>query len=85
MQRTVKSTKFTYAVNELHENGEISTKLENIEIAEKDQKKALKQAFKKVGTFAPLKVETTEALYILDDEIFFKYAVKAETTVQEQQ
>lgn len=34
----------------------------------------MKKAFKEVGVFKPLKVETVERLYQLDDEIFFKYA-----------
>ncbi len=78
MQRTVKATKFTYAVNEINEKGELTAKIATVEVPETDPKKALKKAFKEVGTFAPLKTETTETLYILDDEIFFKYAVKAE-------
>jgi hypothetical protein len=77
MQRTVKATKFTYAKTELI-NGELVSELATIEVPETDHKKALKKAFKEVGTFAPLKTETTENLYILDDEIFFRYAVKAE-------
>lgn len=79
MQRTVKSTKFTYAVNTINEKGEITATLATVEIAETDTKKALKKAFKLVGTpFTPLKTETVETLYKLDDEIFFKYAVKVE-------
>ena len=78
MQRTVKATKFTYAVNEINEKGELTAKIATVEVPETDNKKALKKAFKEVGPFTPLKVETTETLYILDDEIFFKYAVKAE-------
>lgn len=78
MQRTVKATKFTYAKTTINEDGQISAELATIEVPETDHKKALKKAFKEVGTFAPLKTETTETLYILDDDIFFKYAVKAE-------
>lgn len=78
MQRTVKNTVFTYAVNEIDKDGKISARIEKIEIPETDEKKALKMAFKKVGFFAPLKVEVNEKLYILDDEIFFKYATVAE-------
>lgn len=81
MQRTVKATKFAYAVNELHENGEISTRIETVEVPETDVKKALKRAFKEVGPFSPLKTEITESLYVLDDEIFFKYATKVDTKV----
>lgn len=78
MQRTVKATKFTYAVTEVNEKGELTAKLAYVEVPETDEKKALRKAFKKVGTFAPIKTEITETLYLLDDEIFFKYAVKAE-------
>lgn len=78
MQRTVKMTKFTYAVNELNEKGELTAKLATVEVAETNVKKALKKAFAKVGVFAPLKTETTEALYKLDDEVFFKYATRVE-------
>ena len=78
MQRTVKSTVFTYAVNEIDSEGKILARIEKIEIPETDEKRALKMAFKRVGFFAPLKTEVNEKLYILDDEIFFKYATVAE-------
>ena len=78
MQRTVKSTRFTYVVNELNTNNEISSRLETITIHESDPKKALKKAVKEIGYFAPLKTEQISTLYILDDEIFFKYARVAE-------
>lgn len=78
MQRTVKMTKFTYAVNELSEKGELTARLETIEVAETDPRKALKKAFKEVGAFTPLKTETSEKLYKLDDDIFFKYAIVVE-------
>ena len=77
MQRTVKSTKFTYAVNELVD-GKLSSKIATVEVPETDTKKALKSAFKKVGPFAPLETEIIEALYVLDDETFFKFAKKKE-------
>lgn len=78
MQRTVKATKFTYAVNELLENGTLAGRIETVEVPETDEKKALKKAFKKVGPFTPLATEITETLYVLDDDIFFKYAQKVE-------
>lgn len=65
-------------MNELKENGELVAKLATVEVAETNTKKALKKAFAKVGMFAPLKTETTEALYKLDDDIFFQYATKVE-------
>ncbi len=80
MQRTVKQTRYTYAKTELNENNELFATLETVTVNETEPKKALKMAFAQVGTFAPLKVETTETLYKLDDEIFFKYAVPVDNT-----
>ena len=76
MQRTVYSTKIIYAKNEINEKGEIVAKLAEITIHETDEKKALKSAVKKIGLFQPLKIEKVSALYVLDDETFFKYAKK---------
>lgn len=78
MQRTVKGTKFTYVHNAISEDGSITCEVRTVEVPETDPKKALKKAFKEVGTFAPLKTETTETLWVLDDETFFKYAHKVE-------
>ena len=84
MQRTVYSTKFTYVENTIEENGEITAKVQTVTIHETDEKKALKKAFKEVGSFAPLKTEKVSELYVLDDEIFFKYAtVKTDATEKE--
>lgn len=74
MQRTVHGTKFTYVDFEIDEQGNIAHQLKEITINETDEKKALKQAHKIAGTFKPVKVEKVSALYVLDDEIFFKYA-----------
>lgn len=74
MQRTVKTTIFTYAKTTLNEKGEVQAELAKIEVAESDEKKALRKAVKQIGLFAPLKTETKETLYKLDDDIFFKYA-----------
>lgn len=79
MQRTVYSTKITYAKNEINENGNLVASLDEITVHETDEKKALKMAVKKVGMFQPLKVEKVSALYVLDDDIFFKYAKKMTT------
>ena len=73
MQRTVKFTKFTYAVNTI-EGDKVNTEIKTVEIPETNEKRALKKAHKQVGAFVPLKTETTEKLYVLDDEVFFKYA-----------
>lgn len=74
MQRTVYGTKFTYVDFDIDENGNVAHQVKQITINETDEKKALKKAHKQVGTFKPVKVEKVSALYILDDEIFFKYA-----------
>lgn len=84
MQRTVYSTKFTYAHTTINEDNTLTTELKTITVHETDEKKALKKAFKEVGNFAPLKTEKVSALYVLDDDIFFKYAkVKADATEKE--
>lgn len=77
MQRTVKGTRFTYA-NVTIENGNVNTELKTIDIPETDEKRAYKKAVKELGkNFTPIKTETTETLWLLEDEIFFKYAHKA--------
>ena len=78
MQRTIKGTRFTYAKNEINEKGQLSATLATIDVMETDNKRALKKAFKEVGTFAPLKTETFEKLFVLDDDIFFQYAKEVE-------
>lgn len=79
MQRTVNGLKYTYAHTTLNEIGELNTEIKSVVVQETNEKKALKKAFKMVGTFAPLKVEPVSQLYVLDDEIFFKYAVPVDT------
>ena len=74
MQRTVYGKRFTYAKNTINEKGELTAELATIEIPEKDEKRAYKMASKQIGNFAPLKVEDYSKLYVLDDDIFFKYA-----------
>lgn len=81
MQRTVYSTKFTFAKTELV-NGELTATLATITVHETDEKRALKKAFKEIGTFAPLKTEKVSALYVLDDDIFFKYAKRVEDNTE---
>lgn len=77
MQRTVNSTKFTYVHNTI-ENGEIKSELKEVVVRETDEKKALRKAYKEVGNFVPIKVEQVSELYVLEDDIFFKYAHKVE-------
>lgn len=78
MQRTVVATKFTYVENEINEKGEIASAIKEITVNENDEKKAYKIAVKSVGVFKPLKTEKVSTLYMLDDEIFFKYAKPVE-------
>lgn len=83
MQRTVKSIVLTYAETELV-NGNIVAKLNTHRVFnETDIKKAHKKAEKELNIhFNPLSVDIEEDLYILDDEVFFKYAKKAEKTAK---
>lgn len=84
MQRTVYSTKFTYVENTIKEDGQITAEIKSVTIHETDEKKALKKAVKEIGMFAPIKTEKVSELYVLDDDIFFKYAtVKADATEKE--
>lgn len=84
MQRTVYSTKFTYVENTIKEDGQITAEIKSVTIHETDEKKALKKAVKEIGMFAPIKTEKVSELYVLDDDIFFKYAkVKTDATEKE--
>lgn len=84
MQRTVYSTKFTYVENTITEDGQITAEIKTVTVHETDEKRALKKAIKEIGNFKPLKTEKVSALYVLDDDIFFKYAtVKADATEKE--
>lgn len=75
MQRTVKSTRFTYAKVTINSDGTTATELQTVEVPETNETKAYKRAVKKVGIyFTPLKMEVVENVYVLEDEIFFKYA-----------
>ena len=78
MQRTVNGTKFHYVVNTIDENGVIASELKEIIVDDTNEKRAYKKAVKMVGNFVPVKTEKVKALYKLDDEIFFKYAVKVD-------
>lgn len=84
MQRTVYSTKFTYVENTIQEDGQITAELKSVTVHETDEKKALKKAIKLIGNFKPIKTEKISALYVLDDDIFFKYAtIKTDATEKE--
>lgn len=74
MQRTVKSTVLTVAKVEMI-NGEITTHTHEIKVnGVTDEKIATRKAKKEFGDFVVLASTITEDLYVLEDEIFFKYA-----------
>lgn len=79
MQRTVKVTKVKYiakTANGLEEK--------TVEIANFDENRFIRE-LKKSGIYAIVtETETTEKTYILDDEIFFKYATVKEDATPEQ-
>lgn len=78
MQRTVKSTKVIFAKVEMDNEGKlVSTLGENI-VHTTEEKKAIKETKKIHGEVAIVKTETVEKLWVLDDEIFFKYAKPVE-------
>lgn len=78
MQRTVKSTRYTYIHAEMRD-GVPTAEIRTAEVPEHDSKKALRAAAKLgISPTAILSAESVETLYKLDDEIFFKYAVKVE-------
>lgn len=78
MQRTVKGTHYTYIHAEMRDGAPVA-EIRTVEVPESDPKKALR-AVAKLGVTptAILSAEIVENLYKLDDEIFFKYAVKVE-------
>lgn len=78
MQRTVKATKINYATIEAV-NGELTTKTDSTVITENNVEKALKKFRKSNPNACVISTETIEKLYVLDDEIFFKYAKPVET------
>lgn len=74
MQRTVKSTVLTVAKVE-KVNGEITTTTREIKVnGVTEEKVAIRKAKKEHGDFVVLESRIVEDLYVLDDEIFFKYA-----------
>ena len=74
MQRTVKSTMLTIAKVE-RVNGELTTTTREIKVnGVTDEKVAIRKAKKEHGDFIVLDSTIVEDLYVLEDEIFFKYA-----------
>ena len=80
MQRTVHGTNVIYGVLDRDENGNICIAERVYKSTEKDENKA-KKAFRKTHPDdAILRCEPFSDLYLLDDDIFFKYATVAEKT-----
>lgn len=79
MQRQVISTKFTYVVNEIHDDGTISSRMDTVKVPnEKDPMRAYKKAAKMVGNFAPIKTELVSNLWTCEDADFFAIAMCGE-------
>lgn len=78
MQRTVKGLKINYA-NVVLINGEVTVNTNSTVVMENNIDKALKKFRKSNPNASVLSTETIEKLYVLDDEIFFKYAKPVET------
>lgn len=78
MQRTVKVTKGKYLAKT-----EAGIEEKAFEIANFDENRFIRE-LKKSGVYAIVtRTETVEKTYILDDEIFFKYATVKEDTKPE--
>lgn len=79
MQRTVKVTKGKYIAKT-----EAGITEKEFEIANFDEAKFIRE-LKKAGVYAIVtETETTEKTYVLDDEIFYKYATVKEDATPEQ-
>ena len=79
MQRKVTQYNIKYATTVLNDDGTVSATLHTVEVIAPNEKVAMKKAYEKVGVkFEALAVDTAEVLYQMDDETFFKYAVKVE-------
>lgn len=74
MQRTVHGTKVIYGVLDRDENGSICIAEREYKSTEKDENKAKKSFRKSHPDDAILRTEPFTDLYMLDDDIFFKYA-----------
>ena len=79
MQRTVHGTNIKFATVEKDTNGQLAIVEHNYKSTEKDSKKAVKEFRKNHPNEAIITTEEFTQLYVLDDEIFFKYAVAVDT------
>ena len=75
MQRTVKGTRVHLAKMEMVDGSIAIAETKTETYANTDEKTAVKKATKANIGYGVISTETFEQKYILDDEIFFKYAV----------
>lgn len=79
MQRKVTQYTIKYATTVLNDDGTLKAELHEVTVVAPNEKEAIKKARKQEGIkFDVLAVDTTDVLYQMDDETFFKYAVKVE-------
>lgn len=78
MQRTVKGVRVNLAKMGMVENQITITDTKSVVYANTDEKTAIRKATKANIGYGVISVEPFEQLYILDDEIFFKYATAVE-------
>lgn len=78
MQRTVKGVRVNLAKMEMVDNQIAIADTKTVTFANTDEKTAIRKATKLNVGYGVVSVEPFEQLYILDDEIFFKYATAVE-------
>lgn len=78
MQRTVKGVRVNLAKMGMVDNQITITDTKTVTFANTDEKTAIKKATKLNIGYGVISVEPFEQLYVLDDEIFFKYATAVE-------
>ena len=83
MQRTVKGIRVTLAKVEIN-NGHLEM-TDNVimTFTNTDETTAIKRAQKKYNGYGVVSCTPFEQLYVLDDEIFFKYATPVNTATNE--
>lgn len=79
MQRKVTQYNIMYATTALNNDGTVSAVLHEVIVVAPNEKEVIKKARKQEGIkFDVLAVDTKDVMYQMDDETFFKYAVKVE-------
>ena len=78
MQRTVKGIRVNLAKMEMVEGAIVVADTKTITYSNTDEKTAIKRATKANIGYGVVSTEPFEQMYVLDDEIFFKYAKAVE-------